>query len=107
VTAPDVPATELSSVDLTALRAAVEARLPVYLEDLERLCNIDCGSYTPAGVNEVASWVAGFFASIGAAVERRPDPDGRLGDTVIATFQGRPGPGPRLLLIGHMDTVFD
>jgi len=107
VTAPDVPATELSSVDLTALRAAVEARLPVYLEDLERLCNIDCGSYTPAGINEVASWVAGFFASLGAAVERRPDPDGRLGDTVIATFQGRPGPGPRLLLIGHMDTVFD
>jgi glutamate carboxypeptidase len=107
VTAPDVPATELSSVDLTALRAAVEARLPVYLEDLERLCNIDCGSYTPAGVNEVASWVAGFFASIGAAVERRPDPDGRLGDTVIATFQGGPGAGPRLLLIGHMDTVFD
>jgi len=107
VTAPDVPATELSSVDLTALRAALEARLPVYLEDLERLCNIDCGSYTPAGVNEVASWVAGFFASIGAAVERRPDPDGRLGDTVIATFQGGPGAGPRLLLIGHMDTVFD
>jgi len=33
--------------------------------------------------------------------------DGTLtGDTVVATFQGRPG-GPRALLIGHMDTVFD
>jgi glutamate carboxypeptidase len=107
VTAPDVPATELSSVELTALRAAVEARLPAYLEDLGRLCSIDCGSYTPAGVNEVAAWVAGFFEWIGARVERRPDPDGRLGDTIVATLEGRPGAGPRLLLIGHMDTVFD
>jgi glutamate carboxypeptidase len=107
VTAPDVPATELSSAELTALRAAVEARLPAYLEDLGRLCSIDCGSYTPAGVNEVAAWVAGFFESIGARVERRPDPDGRLGDTIVATLEGRPGAGPRLLLIGHMDTVFD
>jgi glutamate carboxypeptidase len=107
VTAPDVPATELSSAELTALRAAVEARLPAYLEDLGRLCSIDCGSYTPAGVNEVAAWVAGFFEWIGARVERRPDPDGRLGDTIVATLEGRPGAGPRLLLIGHMDTVFD
>ncbi len=26
---------------------------------------------------------------------------------VVATIQGRPGAGPRLLLIGHMDTVFE
>ncbi len=39
-------------------------------------------------------------------MEHRPDPDGRLGDTVVATFDGRPH-GPRLLLIGHLDTVFD
>jgi glutamate carboxypeptidase len=107
VTAPDVPATELSSAELAALSAAVAARLPAYLADLERLCRIDCGSYTPAGVNEVATWVAAFFDGIGAGVERRPDPEGRLGDTVIATIEGRPGAGPRLLLIGHMDTVFD
>ena len=31
---------------------------------------------------------------------------GRLGSTVVATFAGRVG-APRILLIGHMDTVFD
>ncbi len=92
--------------ELDALRAAIEADLPNYLRDLERLVNIDCGSYTPDGVNEVGRWTAGFLAELGATIEVRPDPEGRLGDTVIATFAGRAG-APRVLLIGHMDTVFD
>jgi glutamate carboxypeptidase len=101
------PATsDVSTEELQALRASIERRLPAFLADLERLCSIDCGSYTPAGVNEVASWVASFFEGLGAQVERRPDPEGRLGDTIVATIEGRAG-GPRLLLIGHMDTVFD
>ena len=95
-----------SAAELDALRAAISADLPVYLADLERLVNIDCGSYTPEGVNEVGRWVAAFLRELGATVETRPDPAGRLGDTVIATFEGRPG-GARALLIGHMDTVFD
>ena len=107
MTTPASGATDVSDTELRALRAAVEARLPAYLEDLERLCSIDCGSYTPAGVNEVADWVEAFFRGIGASIDRRPDPDGRLGDSVIATIEGRPGAGPRVLLIGHMDTVFE
>ncbi len=99
---PPTPGT----AELDALRAAVGADLSSYLADLERLVNIDCGSYTRDGVNEVARWVAAFFTELGASVEARPDPDGRLGDTVVATFEGRAG-GPRALLIGHMDTVFD
>jgi glutamate carboxypeptidase len=99
---PPVP----SAAELEVLRAAIGADLPNYLADLEHLVNIDCGSYTPAGVNEVGEWVAAFLTELGATVERRPDPAGRLGDTVIATFDGRAG-GLRVLLIGHMDTVFD
>ena len=104
---PAAPGAGLSPEALEGLRGSIERRLPAFLVDLERLCSIDCGSYSPAGVNEVATWVAAFFAGIGARVERRPDPDGRLGDTVVATLEGRPGAGPRILLIGHMDTVFD
>jgi glutamate carboxypeptidase len=100
-TPPLPPATELDG-----LRAAIGADLPAYLADLERLVNIDCGSYTPAGVDTVGRWVAGFLAELGAGVETRPDPAGTLGGTVIATFEGRVD-GPRVLLIGHMDTVFD
>lgn len=100
------PGSLVTAEELQHLRATVEARFPDFMAALERLCNIDCGSYSPAGVNEVATWVAGALDALGARVERRPDPNGRFGDTVIGTFEGAPGAGPRLLLIGHMDTVF-
>jgi glutamate carboxypeptidase len=95
-----------STAELGGMRTAVGADLPEYLANLERLVNIDCGSYTPAGVNEVGRWTGDFLAELGAAVEYRADPAGHLGDTVVATFTGRAG-GPRVLLIGHLDTVFD
>ena len=91
---------------LATIRDTIEADLPTFLADLERLVNIDCGSYTRTGVNEVGRWTAAFLERLGATVEFRPDPAGVLGDTVVATFRGRPG-GPRVLLIGHLDTVFD
>jgi glutamate carboxypeptidase len=93
-------------LELDALRAALDADVAAYLADLERLVNIDCGSYTPDGVDEVGRWVASFLEGIGAAVDVRPDPSGRFGSTVVGTFDGTPG-GPRVLLIGHMDTVFE
>lgn len=92
--------------ELDALRTSIANDLTDYLDDLEHLVNIDCGSYTPDGVNEVGRWVATFLAELGADIELRPDPQGRFGDTVVATFRGTLH-GPRLLLIGHMDTVFD
>jgi glutamate carboxypeptidase len=91
----------------TGLPEAVQARLPRFLAELESLVNLDCGSYTPAGVNRVANLVGSSLAELGATVERIPhEPDTgqpQLGDLVIGSL---PGNGPRLLLIGHMDTVF-
>jgi glutamate carboxypeptidase len=101
------PAAGVTADDLTAIEASLRADETAYLADLERLVNIDCGSYTPAGVDEVGRFVAGFLAHLGASVEVRPDPAGRLGATVIGTLKGSVAPGARLLLIGHMDTVFD
>jgi glutamate carboxypeptidase len=92
----------------TSLTEAVEARLPRYLAELEGLVNIDCGSYTPAGVNRVADAVTSSLQELGASVERVAHQpavgEAQLGDLVIGRL---PGDGPRLLLIGHMDTVFD
>jgi glutamate carboxypeptidase len=93
-------------LELDALRASIGADFPAYLADLERLVNIDCGSYTPDGVDEVGRWVTAVLEGLGAQVEVRPDPEGRFGSTVVGTFAGTPT-GPRILLIGHMDTVFD
>jgi glutamate carboxypeptidase len=102
----DAPISTPTAPVLERLRATITADLPDYLADLERLVNTDCGSYTPAGVNEIGRWTGRFLAGLGAAVETRLDPAGRLGDTLIATFHGSAGT-PRLLLIGHLDTVFD
>jgi glutamate carboxypeptidase len=94
--------------DLDALRRTMDERLPRFLSELERMVNIDCGSYTPDGVNLIADLVADALRKLDADVERvphEPEADGpRLGDLVIGRLAGD---GPRLLLIGHMDTVFD
>jgi glutamate carboxypeptidase len=90
------------------LQRAVAAREARFLVELESLVNIDCGSYTPAGVNRVADFVAAQLADLGATVERIPhrpaQDEAPLGDLVIGRLAGT---GPRLLVIGHMDTVFD
>ncbi|MGH2489145.1 MAG: M20/M25/M40 family metallo-hydrolase, partial [Candidatus Limnocylindria bacterium] len=97
-----------SSPPLLEVRERIAERLPAYVSDLERLVNIDCGSYTPAGVNQVADFVADRLQGLGATVTRTGGgvaPDGRgLGDLVVGRLSGT---GPRLLLIGHMDTVFE
>jgi glutamate carboxypeptidase len=90
------------------LADTVTARFPRYLEELEALVNIDSGSYSPAGVNRVADAVAASLSALGGSVQRiRHEPTGtrpQLGDLVIGRLEGA---GPRILLIGHMDTVFD
>jgi glutamate carboxypeptidase len=98
--------TDTTDLELEALRTSIALDLPAYLADLEHLVNIDCGTYTPDGVDEVGRWTAGFLGQLGAEIEVRPDRTGRFGKTVIATFHGS-ADGPRALLIGHMDTVFD
>src|SRR3954470_1501575 len=97
------------AAELAVLRASIAAAEPSYLADLERLVNTDCGSYTPSGVDEIGRFVAAFLAAESASVETRPDPEGRLGATIIGTWSGADttAGGPRILLIGHMDTVFD
>jgi glutamate carboxypeptidase len=94
--------------DPAELRRTVDARLPRFVEELERLVNIDCGSYTPDGINRVADFVAAALGELGAEVERFPhapaDGERQLGDLVVGRIAGE---GPRLLLIGHMDTVFE
>ncbi len=94
--------------ELTALQRIVEARLPRFLAELEELVSIDCGSYTPEGVNRVADHVTDALRALGASVDRIPhepvDGASQLGDLVIGRIAGD---GPRVLLIGHMDTVFD
>ncbi len=89
--------------------ATAGGRYEEYVGALERMVDVDCGSYTPEGVNEIADLCAARFSARGWSVERRPHvPAGgepRLGDLLIGRLDG--SGGPRVLLIGHTDTVFD
>src|SRR5438132_1632958 len=95
------------SPSLSVLREAVAGTFVRYLAELEELVNVDCGSYTPEGVYAVATHVEAELARLGADVERIPhrpvEGEPQLGDLVVGRLTGE---GPRLLLIGHMDTVF-
>jgi glutamate carboxypeptidase len=93
----------VSDFELDGILGVLELRQSDFLADLERLVNTDCGSYTKAGVDEVGRWTGSFLERLGASVEYHDDE--HLGATVVGTFEGS-GTG-RLLLIGHLDTVFD
>ena len=96
-------------MDATALRDIVSGHFGDYVEALEQMVNVDCGSYSVAGVNVIADLCEARFLAHGWEVERRhpaPAPDGSaVGDLVIGTLRG--SGTARVLLVGHMDTVFD
>ncbi len=96
-------------MDAHAFLSIAERRYDEFVTDLERMVNVDCGSYSPSGVNEIADGCQARFEAAGWSVQRTPHAPGpgedRLGDLVIGTLDGRGGPA--VLLVGHMDTVFD
>ena len=100
------PPTSSRPPSCAALRARIAAAEPAFLADLERLVNLDCGSYTRDGVNEVATWVAAFLERLGGEVTRHPDPDGVLGDTVEAVFRGERRAARGRSSSATLDTVF-
>ena len=71
------------------------------LRRLERLVLIDSGADAPAGREEIAGLLAGWAAGIGCEVELLAGPGG---STVLARLAGHGG--PRVVLLGHHDTVF-
>ena len=94
---------------LEVLRELAARRYDDFVEALEEMVNVDCGSYTREGVNQIADLCEARFTSHGWSVERVPHDPGegerQLGDLVIGRLEG--AGGPRVLMIGHTDTVFD
>ncbi|MEY9942067.1 M20 family metallopeptidase [Streptacidiphilus sp. MAP5-3] len=107
--ATDLPSTTgLSATE--QLERHVQARYDGFLADLARLVSVDCGSWNAEGVNQVADFCADRLASLGFTVTRTPAraDDGRpLGDIVVARRRGDLPHGRRILLLAHMDTVYD
>ncbi len=90
-------------MDLSALQQAVEARRPLFLADLQRLVDLDCGSYDKAGVDTAGRIIQERLRADGWAIERLPHDE--QGDTLVATIDG--GAPGHVVLMAHLDTVFE
>lgn len=90
------------TIDPRVCAADLEADLPELLATLERAVNIDSGSYHAAGVNAFIDLVSGALSELGYSIERNRLP-GR-GDQMTARRHF--GRGPKLLILGHADTVW-
>jgi glutamate carboxypeptidase len=74
-----------------------------YLEDLKTIVNIDSGTFTKAGIDRVGAYLQERFQAFGFSTrfERQEE----YGDHLVATHTGKSQNGPRIVLIGHIDTV--
>jgi glutamate carboxypeptidase len=95
----------------SAMVKAVDAETPTATRLLEKLVNINSGTMNLAGVVAVKDVVAPQIEALGFKVEWTPmeSLDGRAGDLVAEhpCPAGTGKCGKRILLIGHLDTVFE
>ena len=74
-----------------------------YLHDLKTIVNIDSGTYTKSGIDRVGAYLQNRFQTLGFSTDF--DKQDTYGDHLIATHIGQSPHGPRIVLIGHIDTV--
>lgn len=102
---PEAAAGSLSPEE-TALAAAVETRIPHSMDLLERAVNINSGTMNFAGVRETARLFTPEFEALGFTVRWVDGAAWNRAGHLIAERPGPPG-ATRVLLIGHLDTVFE
>src|SRR5699024_2651466 len=72
------------------------------LKLLERLVNIDSGSYNKAGVDKIGNLLSNAYQKIDFTIERKQNKN--LGDHLIV--QLHEAQDPNILIIAHMDTEY-
>lgn len=101
--APSGAQTTLTATERSIVRA-VDAHRDESLALLERLVNINSGTMNFAGVRQVADALRPHFESLGFMTRWV---DGSAFHRAGHLVAEHPGPGPKILLIGHLDTVFE
>jgi glutamate carboxypeptidase len=84
--------------------AAAESARADQLKLLQQVVDIDSGTGDAAGGHKVADVLIPRLQALGFTVERVPAEEAGLADNVVARLSGT-GKG-RILMIGHLDTVF-
>lgn len=108
--APVRPPLQPLSADEQRLRDAVRAGYDDAIGLLERAVNIPSGTHNTAGVRRVGDLFGTELRQLGFAVRwAELPPEMRRAGHLVATHASAGGRarGPRLLLIGHLDTVFE
>ncbi|MEK6611219.1 MAG: M20/M25/M40 family metallo-hydrolase [Gemmatimonadota bacterium] len=98
-----------STLDKTelALRTEIVAHHEDQVAYLEKLVNIPSGSLNVEGVREVGRVIMATLDSLGFQSRWAEVPtEMKRAGHLVATHTGKPGT-PRILLIGHLDTVFE
>ena len=95
--------TSLSATE-RAIARAVDTHNAEALALLERLVNINSGTMNFAGVRQVGDVLRAQFDALGFKTRWV---DGAAFDRAGHLVAEHPGPGPKILLIGHLDTVFE
>lgn len=87
---------------------SVLTRVAVETADLEKVVNIDSGTFNAAGVREVGRTFQQELEALGFTTRwiAMPDAMHRAGH-LLAERVAPKGTGKRVLLIGHLDTVFE
>ncbi len=103
--APSLHAQSLSPLE-RRITAAVDAGVPASLALLERAVNVNSGTMNLEGVRKVGALFDSAFTSLGFDTDWKDGSGwGRAGHLVARrTGNGR---GPKVLFIGHLDTVFE
>ena len=104
---PLVAQAQLSDVEQRIV-AAIKSRSPAALEFLEKTVRINSGTLNVDGVREVGALYRAELESLGFTTRWSDMPPGmhRAGHLIATRSSTNPG-APRLLLLGHMDTVFE
>jgi glutamate carboxypeptidase len=92
------------ATDERAIASFVDAHNNDALALLERVVNINSGTQNLAGVREVGRIFRAEFDALGFKTRWESEDAVKRGGHLIADH---PGTGPRILLIGHLDTVFE
>ncbi len=99
-----VCAQELSSVE-QKMESTIDAQNDAMTDLLEQLVNVNSGTMNPVGVRRVADLLTPRFRDLGFTVRWVPMDNVHRAGHLIAEH---PAPaGKRILLIGHLDTVFE
>lgn len=84
---------------------AAQAARPEQLKLLSTLVNIDSGTGDVEGGRKITALLASRLKALGAKLEFVPAEQPGLPDNLVATFEGTGK--ARILMIGHIDTVFE